>query len=125
MSTFDFVLGMAVVFMGLLFVVFAEPLLSVIDLKARSSRKILGTIRLLTGAGLILVARIAGLRTDHQIRRRNAHFAECTRTALLCSLFGPVTEKRSPTEDEFPRRKRHSHTGLCSDLRSGSLGSAY
>ena len=56
MSAVDFVLGMAVISMGFIFVVFAEPLLSVIDLKARASRKILGTIRLLTGVGLILVA---------------------------------------------------------------------
>ena len=59
MSAIDFVIGVVFILMGILFAVFAEGLLSVVDLESRRSRSIASVSRLGTGLGLILVASVS------------------------------------------------------------------
>lgn len=56
MSPIDVFIGVSFIFSGLLFAAFAQPLFAVIDLESIRAKRILGTIRLTTGLGLILVA---------------------------------------------------------------------
>ena len=59
MSTLDLVIGIVFILMGVLSAVFAEGLLSVVDLESRLSRSIASVSRLGTGLGLILVAPVS------------------------------------------------------------------
>ena len=59
MSALDLVIGIVFILMGVLFAVFAEGLLSVVDLESRRSRRIASVSRLGTGLGLILVASVS------------------------------------------------------------------
>jgi hypothetical protein len=59
MSALDLVIGIVFILMGVLFAVFAEGLLSVVDLESRLSRSIASVSRLGTGLGLILVAPVS------------------------------------------------------------------
>ena len=54
MSTFDFVLGIALILIGVLFVVFAERLFSTFDIESRRVQYIRAASALIVGPGLIL-----------------------------------------------------------------------
>ena len=59
MSTFDFVLGIALIFIGVLFVVFAERLFSTFDVESRRVQYIRAASALIGGLGLILGASVS------------------------------------------------------------------